>query len=172
MFCLTVYFRLGGYKSPVISEAQSEQLYLISKPHIGAYHKINPVITEVETWATKNNIPCLRTFGEYIDNPREKDEDRLRSQGGCILSHPLDPAQVPDGFTYRVAAPTPVLLATFDGAPSIGPFKVYPAVEEYMNNHKLQASGPVIEIYEIKSANEAVTRYYFPIKPLGTTPTQ
>lgn len=161
VFCVTVYFRLGGHKDASVKIGQAEAMYVISKSHVGAYHKINSVITEVENWATKNNLPCLRTFGEYIDNPREKDEDRLRSEGGCILSAALTPEQVPADYHYREMPARQAVLASFEGAPSIGPFKVYPAVEKFMQENKLTATGPVIEIYEIKSANEATTRYVF-----------
>ncbi len=163
VFCVTVYFRLGGYKSPDITTAQADEMIVISKSHIGAYHKINDTITEVENWAAKNNLPCPRTFGEYIDNPQEKDEDRLRSEGGCILTAPLAADQIPADFHYRVLPARKAVLASFEGAPSIGPFKVYPAVEKYMSQNHLTSSGPVIEIYEIRSANEATTRYIFGI---------
>ncbi|MEK6554709.1 MAG: AraC family transcriptional regulator, partial [Bdellovibrionota bacterium] len=98
----------------------------------------------------------------YIDDPRTKDEDRLKSFGGCVLTSKL-PADLalPEGFKASERPAGPSIYAEFKGAPSIGPFKVYPAVEEYMTAHKYKTTGSVYEIYEIHNESTATTHYYF-----------
>jgi AraC family transcriptional regulator len=160
VFFITVFFRLGGHKSVAIERTEMAAIQLVGKKHTGAYHKIGPVIEEVEKWAKANNIPCARTYGEYIDDPRIKDEDRLQSVGGCIVTNVDATATLPPDFVLATIEAGPRIVAVFKGAPSIGPFKVYPAVEEFMEENKLKAAGPVIEIYEF-NGNDARTEYLF-----------
>ncbi|OFZ14876.1 MAG: hypothetical protein A2Z20_04620 [Bdellovibrionales bacterium RBG_16_40_8] len=160
-FGLTIFFRLGGYKSVDIKYTTYPELYLLYKDHFGPYHKIAEAITEVETWATAQNLPCRRTFGEYLDNPRITEERRLRSYAGCVLDQPFADSSP---FQYKKINSQKFVIASFLGAPSLGPFKVYPKVEKYINEKKLIISGPPIEVYLIKSNNEAMTEYLFPVK--------
>lgn len=160
VFSITVFFRLGGHKSVAIDRAEVGAYQVLGKKHTGAYHKIGPVIEEVEKWAKANDVPCPRTYGEYIDDPRTKDEDRLQSIGGCIISGELPTVALPEGFALETKPAAPRVVAVFEGAPSIGPFKVYPAVEEYMEENNLKAAGPVIEIYEF-NGDDARTEYQF-----------
>ena len=165
VFLTTVYFRLGGYKPVQIEISESQELYLLMKEHVGAYHKINSVITEVEQWAAKQRLPCTVTFGEYIDDPRVKDEDRLRSRGGCVLPFELSrEILLPKDLLYVKKPKTSVVKAYFEGAPSISPFKVYPAVEDFMQEKGLLQTGPVIEIYKIYGEKQALTEYLFEYK--------
>jgi AraC family transcriptional regulator len=162
VFLTTVFFRLGGYKDPMIDERQTPELFFVGKSHLGPYHKINAVITEVEKWAGENRLPCTKTYGEYIDDPRTKDEDRLRSIGGCVLDFALPTdIKLPEGYQTSKRPAGPSIYAQFTGAPSIGPFKVYPAVEEFMNSRMYKQTGSVYEVYEILNESNATTHYYF-----------
>jgi AraC family transcriptional regulator len=174
VFAITIFFRLGGHKEVTISEDPNPpQLVLLGAPHTGAYHKIVGVIEQVETWAREHHLPCTRSFGEYIDDPKTQDEARLRSIGGCVLdgvqsvtlSDPL-----PEGFTVRPTPKRPVVTATFTGAPSIGPFKVYPKVEKYLEEKALVMDGPVIEIYSTPAQDEALTEYRFTFRAKDSRP--
>jgi AraC family transcriptional regulator len=176
VFGITVYFRLGGHKHVSIEQKDISAYTVVGKKHVGAYHKIGPVIFEVEAWAKANNLPCNRTYGEYLDDPRTKDEDRLQSIGGCVLGNVGDPNSelsdevkktLPPDFIVSTVEAGPRVIAVFKGAPSIGPFKVYPAVEDYMAEHKLKISGPVIEIYEILGERKARTEYQFRFAPVN-----
>ncbi len=169
VFAITVYFRLGGHKHVAIERRDTAAFNVLGKKHLGAYHKIGPVIDEVEKFAKANNIPCEKTYGEYIDDPRTKDEDRLQSIGGCVVGAgdigELVPAEtfkkIPAEYILSKIEGGPRIVAIFKGAPSIGPFKVYPAVEDYMSENKLKMSGPALEIYEILGEHAARTEYQF-----------
>jgi DNA gyrase inhibitor GyrI len=161
VFAATVFFRLGGHKPVQIALEDRAELHLLYKEHFGAYHKINDVLTQVEAYAAQQNLPCPQTFGEYLDDPRLIEERRLRSNGGCVLAAPTNAG---DGYMFKTLSARQWLVAKFDGAPSIGPMKVYPKSEAYMVEHSLKISGPVIEIYTIKGAKEAITEYLFPVE--------
>lgn len=165
----SIMSRLGSFKDVEIRHNKTtESFLLLSRDHLGPYHKIASVISDVEKWARENGESCELTFGEYYDNPEHNDEDRLRSRGGCILSN-AEKAEalkkvLPEGTTISKLEITESLDALFEGSPAIGPQKVYPRAEETMKSLDLVSSGPVVEIYEVLSPTTGRTRYLFPVK--------
>jgi AraC family transcriptional regulator len=163
-FATYLYIHVGGYKEPTFVNEDFGPIKIIFKHHIGAYHKILESIEPVEKWAKEHSIDCGQSFGEYLDDPENVVEDRLQSNGGCIVS--AKPAGLlegtPDEISYREIPRKAFLIAEFDGAPSIGPFKVYPKAMKWIQEHQMILGGPVIEIY----ASQGVathTRYLFPL---------
>jgi effector-binding domain-containing protein len=146
-----LYFYLGVYKSVQVSEGQRGAIYLLAKAHRGPYHQILPVIQSVEDWAREHNLPCPKTFGQYVDDPQVMDQDRLRSFGGCVMNAKVD--GIPADFEWIVLEPATYVIAEFDGAPSIGPYKAYPAVKKYASDHRLKLTGPSYEFYEVNGEN-------------------
>jgi effector-binding domain-containing protein len=122
-----------------------------------------PTLEEVEKWAKENGEACKISFGEFIDDPDKVDEDRLRSNAGCVVEKTWD-FVLPAGFGFREYPPRVYVVAEFDGAPSIGPFKVYPKTKDYIESHNYKLSGPVIEMYEILSEEKVRTTYLFPVE--------
>lgn len=162
MLGTTLFFRLGAHKSPTIQQQKMGPYLFLYKEHFGPYHKINDVISEVENWAVKNNLDCQLTFGEYLDNPRTVDERRLRSYGGCILPPMTDTSALQNTpYTYKQISEQDFVVAKFTGAPSLGPLKVYPKVEEYMRLNKIPMKNSVIEIYNIIDDRSSTTTYLF-----------
>ena len=135
---------------------------MLYKEHIGPYYKISAVITEIETWATKNNILCSKTFGQFFDKPDSADEDRLRSHAGCLLSQEV--RDLRKDFKVKKTEPQLYLSATFTGSPAIGPYVVYPKMQEWMKEHRRVIVGPVIETYQSVGSKSLTTNYYFPIE--------
>lgn len=166
---ISIMYRLGSFKQVELTQTDSAGTYLLlAREHMGAYHGIATVITEVETWARKQGEPCTLTFGEYQDNPETVDEDRLRSRGGCLISSKENletlKKDLPAGMTLSELKIDKAITASFDGSPSIGPLKVYPRAFEQMKSLDLASSGPVLEIYEVLSPTSGRTRYIFPVK--------
>ena len=162
--------RLGSFKPVDIKIEDREPMTVIYKHHVGAYHKIVPVIEDVETFAKSIGQLCEISFGEYIDNPDTVAEDRLRSNGGCLVRM-LQPKQMPDGFKYRIIPGHKFLIAQFDGAPSIGPMKVYPRAKEEIEKQGFVQTGPTFELYEVRPGDQVHTTYLFPITKAGVADT-
>jgi len=165
----SVISRMGAMKPVEITEETPGNLHVLAKDHLGAYHKIVPVISEVETWAKANGEPCVESFGEYFDDPEKNDEDRLKSRGGCLLSMTAEEAKkmwdgkLPPGMTVGTIDSRPSVKAVFSGAPSLGPIKVYPKVFEFMQLKGLKLAGAVIEIYKYdETTATGITTYFFP----------
>lgn len=179
-------FRLGSFNSVSIEQKQNVGPFIVlTRDHMGAYHKIAGLITDVETWARAHGEPCAITFGQYFDDPEKTDEDRLRSRGGCVISSSekaealrrilvdgaagaKSGASASDssaaGLSVDMIEVSDALVAVFDGSPSIGPFKVYPAAFEAMKQRDLRLNGPTLELYEVLSPTSGHTRYVFPVE--------
>lgn len=174
---MALMFRLGVFKPVQIEHSQKTRSFtVLSRDHLGAYHKIAAVISDVEAWARAHGETCAVTFGQYFENPESTDEDRLHSRGGCVLSEPNKISEL----KALLAEPTTnalemkidtieisdALVAVFDGSPSIGPMKVYSRMQEMMKEQDLRSSGPVLELYEVLSPTTGRTRYFFPVESL------
>ncbi len=159
---LNLMMRLGSFKPVAIFEAEKGPIQIVFKKHVGAYHLIVPVIEEVEKWAKANGETCRLSFGEFLDDPDKTVEDRLRSNGGCIVEKKWDMG-LPAGYGYREIPRHLYVQAEFEGAPSIGPIKVYPKVKDYISSHGYTQVGPTYEVYEITSPSSVKTTYDFPI---------
>ncbi|MBN8541017.1 MAG: hypothetical protein J0L82_11570 [Deltaproteobacteria bacterium] len=165
----SVMTRMGAMKPVEISKETYAAFQVLTKDHLGAYHKIVPVISEVETWAKANGEPCTQSFGEYFDDPEKNDEDRLKSRGGCLLTKTKEEAEkawagkIPQGMSIATIDARSVVKAVYAGAPSLGPVKVYPKVLEYMKLNDLKSAGAVIEIYQFnEKTSQGTTTYIFP----------
>jgi AraC family transcriptional regulator len=169
-FAATLAVRLGVFKDVRVTELEEgpfKQVYLL---HSGPYHQIVPKIEKVEDWAEENGEPCEFSFGEFLDDPKEVDEDRLQSHGGCIVNKDWSQGQLPEGMQYREFSRRRYVVATFNGAPSIGPYKVYPKALAYLEEHGRKLAGPVMEIYHVVSDTAVETKYLFPIEANPGTP--
>lgn len=158
-------FRLGYFAPIEISVVEHPELWTLSKDHVGPYHEIEPLIQEVEAWARGNQVPCDRTFGHFLDDPKRLDHERLRSRGGCLLPGPLK-VRIPEGYQIRSLTGGKAIRAVFSGSPAIGPFRVYPLVQSRFQAEGLRqkTEAGVIEIYHPKDG-ALETEYLFPSEP-------
>ncbi len=160
---IALFTYVGLFKSVSLGVSEEGPLQLVANNHVGPYHKIVPKIEEVERWAVANGEACKISFGEYLDDPNRVDEDRLKSRGGCLVEKEWSQG-LPAGLVYQVVPRRLYVTASFEGAPSIGPFKVYPKALELIEKEGLVQDGPVIETYERLPEQKLRTRYYFPVK--------
>ena len=156
-----VFWRTGYYKEVTIGSGELGPFYLVYKEHLGPYHKIPPVIESVEKAMDQIGNKCPFAFGRYLDDPEKVDHDRLRSHGGCAfaspLSHPVDASQ----FKEQSLSKQEYVIATFNGSPSVGPFKVYPKVDEWFKKYGYKQKGPVVELYQTLEDGTVLTKYLF-----------
>ena len=157
-----LYVYLGASKPVTFTQKEVGPLPLLYKIHTGPYHQIMSNIHAAEAWARENKMDCSRTFGEFLDDPKAVDEDRLRSRVGCILERPPDGVALGD-FTFELRPARHYAVAHFGGSPSIGPFKVYPKLQDYLQSERLATNlDPVIEVYRV-NGDHVETEYLFPL---------
>lgn len=158
-----MYMRLGMYKKVEFKSHEVGPLQTLFLVHTGPYYKIAEKIDQVEAWAKAHNVACEKTFGEYLDDPKQVSEDRLQSHGGCLLS-PDAKFDAPADMQRGTIAKRNYLIADFDGAPSVGPYAVYPKAFDWMKENKKNLDGPIIEVYTVTGLKSVTTTYLFPIK--------
>ncbi len=173
IFVLYLLQYTGAFKSVTLGVDQRGPYTLIYKSHTGAYHQISQTILDVEKWAQNNGLKCRLSFGEFFDNPKITEEGRLKSRGGCLID-PINEAEstlfnklkanLPTDFKTDLFQPTKAVVALFNGAPGIGPLKVYPQAEKFIKKGHLKTKGPVMEIYEIFDKKNMQTIYIWPIQ--------
>lgn len=176
LISFTVYMAqyLGAFKSVQIRNQESGPYLMVYLDHMGPYHKIVSKIEEVEKWASENKFDCRLSFGEYFDHPDTVEEARLKSIGGCLIQLKLTDSpdsdlkfwseKVTHPFKLKLIPRQNFVTAEFLGSPGIGPIKVYPQVEEFIQERKLKRQSSIIEIYEIldrNAKNQMRTIYLF-----------
>ena len=161
-FASFIIYRTGYLKDVKIASGYQGPFILVYKLHKGPYHKISQVITEVEDELRKLKIDCPLAFGRYLHDPNLVDHDRLESHGGCALPAPNEKLkELPDTWKVEVLEKKEYVVATFDGSPSMGPIKVYPMVQKWLEKYGYKQQGPVIELYQTLSEDQVLTRYLF-----------
>jgi hypothetical protein len=98
-------------------------------------------------------ISTTQGIGIYYDKPGDVPEDQLRAEAGCIIT--ADDAKRISGQSELMVRQleTNASIVTqfpYKGTLSVmlGIFKVYPAMENYLETNNLPQTGPVIEIYD------------------------
>lgn len=155
-----LYFHLGVSLPVTIQQETRGPLELLYTTHIGPYNLIGEDLQEIQNWAWKEHIDCPATFGEYLDDPHGS-QDRLRAHVGCVLHAPLE--HPTETYTFESRPARKYVVGRFQGSPAIGPYKVYPKIQSYIEAHRLKTNGPVIEIYHI-NGEKVTTEYLFPIE--------
>ena len=157
-----IYIYLGGFQPVSIKVGFFGPKSLLYKTHIGAYHKINKSITEIEKWSKKNGYDCQTTFGQYLSDPKTTQTEYLKSYAGCVIYH--TPAQIPSIYQTKQLPKTRSVIAHFNGSPAIGPWKVYPQVKEFIKDKGLISKNYSMEFYHLKNKT-LTTTYVFPLSP-------
>lgn len=161
---ISLFFRLQAFKPVLLETQQVAEMKLIFKNHLGPYYKIVPTIEEVEKYVRANGETCELSFGEYLDDPDKEDQDRLRSLGGCLTAKTWE--NLPTDFLQKTIPPRFTLIAHFSGAPSIGPYKVYPKAADWMKENGYKQNAAILEVYKVINEKEVETTYYFPIEKI------
>jgi AraC family transcriptional regulator len=163
-FSIYIYFRLGMNKEVALEAKEAGPFKVLYLKHTGPYFKIAEKIDYVEKWAKANGVACEKTFGQYIDDPKVVDEDRLQSQGGCIISELPKGVSAQEEMILGELPKRKYLIGSFNGAPSVGPYTVYPKAFDWMKANTTALDGAIIEIYNVVNEKEVLTEYLFPIK--------
>lgn len=157
-----VVYYTGFYKEVRIEVGEAGPFLILTQDHYGPYHLIVPKIEAVEKWVKAQGKDCSRSLGQYFDHPDEVEQERLRSRGGCIVDARID--QTPVDMKYDEIPRQKYVIAVFEGAPGVGPLRVYPKVAEFIETKNLQGLPGVIEVYTVLSPTEVTTTYYFPVQ--------
>lgn len=158
-----LFFYLGAHKSVFLERQTYPEMQVIYKNHLGPYHEINSQLEAVEDQVQKFGVRCPKTFGEFLDDPKTVDADRLRSKVGCVVEEIDDElvAMLPSELFVEIRPPADVLYAKFTGSPAIGPFKVYPKAQALAQENRWLLKTNTVEIYTLQRNGQLTTEYLF-----------
>jgi len=130
---------------------------LIYENVTGAYNQASKISNKVYYELLNNyKIETFKGFGIYYDNPKNVEQNKLRSEVGCIGEN-IDIKtleKIKEHFQVKKLPIDNYLVAEFPfkGFPSIiiGMIKVYPIMEKYIVENGFE-DGPIMEIYDVKN---------------------
>ncbi|MBT8184270.1 MAG: GyrI-like domain-containing protein [Eudoraea sp.] len=150
-----VFGYYGGFTpvTPVIKQQGGETL--VYEKMTGDYAQSPEVSDRVyNKLLREHNITTTRGFGIYYDHPETTDKDQLRADVGCILESDFEKLEIlKSQFEIKEYPKGDYLVAEFPfkGMPSviIGIMKVYPALNEYLEENGYDPNTPVMEIWDL-----------------------
>ncbi|MEG1555738.1 MAG: hypothetical protein RR356_03335 [Bacteroidales bacterium] len=153
LFGLYVY--LGGLKKIKFEVKKQGGEILVYQDVRGDYGKTCMMIDSVTNLLrTKWNLTPAQEFGIYYDNPHQVATNQLHSEVGCILTDVDDSTLLEMAHFLKVKKEPKMeyIVTEFPWKHQysilMGIWKVYPALQYYINERTYNENGPVMEIYD------------------------
>jgi effector-binding domain-containing protein len=151
-----IYGYFGGFSNLHFVIAETGGEILIYEELTGSFSKSSEAMDKIYYSLLENEkIETTKGFGIYYDNPAEVEESKLRFDAGCIVEN-IDESTLAELKTkYKVKIfPKEKYLNTefpYKGTASIfvAIAKVYPAMNEFVEENNYNETGFVMEIYDI-----------------------
>jgi len=150
-----IAYRLGTFNTVTLSQEPRGPYQIVCLPHSGAYNRIAETILEVEKVLADHTEKVACAI--YYDDPAHVPEAQLRSKGGFQVKGQV---KVEPPCTIERVPRREVVVARFEGHPSVAPIKVYPKLAGWMAENRLTAAGPTIEFYR-----PGLIEVEMPVKP-------
>lgn len=152
---LGIYAYYGGFAKIEIKQKALGGETIVYKEIQGDYKQTMDASNEVYYYLLNDlEIETYNGIGIFHDNPKEVAKEKLRSEVGCVIQ-PKDIARLNEsGCRYKIKTlpieASAVTELPFKGKVSIfiGFFKIYPAIETYIEKYKLANKGSLIEVYD------------------------
>lgn len=152
---LGIYAYFGGFTKLNFKVERAGGETIVYKQVVGEYSKSAEMMTSInEDLLNDYGITAMKNVGIYYDDPELIEKDKLRSDIGCIITT-TDQTKLEElQKTFQIKQlPQQDYLITqipFKGFFSImiGIFKVYPAMEKYLDKYDLSDDGAITEIYD------------------------
>ena len=150
-----VYGFFGGFYKVNLQNLNAGGEILVFENVTGAYNQANKVSNKIYYDLLNNyGIETFKGFGIYYDNPKNVEQNKLRSEIGCIAENIDNDTieKLKEKYQVKTLQKENFLVVEFPykGFFSImmGMIKVYPVIGKYIteNNYK---DGPIMEIYDI-----------------------
>ena len=149
---LLVCWAAGVFDAVSMQAGEQGPYSLVFREYKGPYRGVKFALYDVYHYLNdKRSIAPARGFAVFYDNPQKVKPDSLRSIAGYITDSILPGVTPPyktDVFAKTRAVTGVFPIRTFMSQ-FTGPIKFYPRLLLYLKQEKLEATGPVMEIYDI-----------------------
>lgn len=156
LFGFYAYF--GGFSKLNFKVEKAGGETIVYKEMVGEYSKSGEIMSSIsEELQNHHGLKITQNIGIYYDNPEDTDKDKLRSDVGCVIkTHDQNKLEeLKKNYSLKQTPQTDYLITKipFKGFFSImvGIFKVYPAMEKYLDKNKMSDDGPITEIYDTQN---------------------
>lgn len=157
---------VGFFQKVEVVEREAGNYVVAGMEFTGPYHKVGPVMQNVDSLIRGLSIECEKGFGIYYDNPKTTPEDKLRSFVGNVI---------PESDSSRIAAllEAGLRVDSIQSAPSlvvelttrnsmaymVGPVKAYPALTKHL---EIKGYKPLMsyEIYDMPAKKTLYVMQY------------
>ncbi len=152
---IILFFKTGAYKAVEIIKTKPPQLHMFYIKNIGPYHKVVEGIQKVEKIFKNQKLPCTKTFGHFLSDPKVIEHDKLISHVGCAfykvetkkLLRPIKGVKEKlFGFKYKEKI---CYKGTFKGSPALSAIKVYPKLYKLAQKNRIKLRPDSLEIYTV-----------------------
>lgn len=156
LFGFYAYF--GGFNKLNFKVEKAGGETIVYKQLEGDYSKSGEIMKSLSDELQNDyGLKITQNIGIYYDDPELVEKDKLHSDIGCIINindqNKLD--QLQKNYSLKQTPQTDYLITKipFKGFFSImlGIFKVYPAMEKYLDKNKMSDDGPITEIYDTQN---------------------
>jgi AraC family transcriptional regulator len=153
----------GVFDTVTMSAGEMGPYCLVYREHRGPYRGVKYAMFDVYKYLEKRSIVPRTGFAVFYDNPQKVMPADLKSIAGFITDTILAGVAAPyaAGTFARTRAVTAVFPLRSFMSQMTGPVKVYPKLQRFLQENKLESAGPVMEIYDI-AAKKIV--YIAPVK--------
>lgn len=152
-----IYAYFGGFNKIEFKEVEIGEEVVVYREMIGSYNKSGDLMKLVcEELEKDYGVDASIGIGIYYDNPDMVEAEKLRSEIGSIiitddnnkieeLKKVFSVKTLPKQEYLSVELPLKGFFSIM-----IGAFKVYPQIEEYLNENGYSNKVPIMEIYDKK----------------------
>lgn len=152
---LIIYAYYGGFSKLEFKISHEGGETIVYKEMRGDYSKSGKMMDSVYNGLLGDySIETIKGIGIYYDNPEYVEKDKLRSDIGCIIEKE-DIGKLGELDTIYKVKICPIsdyltVQIPFQGFISvmIGIFRVYPAMEKYLQKNGYSDKGAIMEIYD------------------------
>lgn len=150
-----VGYRAGLFHSVKITEKEIDTIELVYEEHTGSYSETGKLQDKIYYKLLNNEeIETYKGIGIYYDDPKETQQEKLRSKVGCIIE-PADYDRIDkleNNYNVMEISGQKMIYTEFPYRSKMaimaGIFKVYPKIEKYRQD-KGYPKRESIEIYDL-----------------------
>ncbi len=151
-FGIGLYAYLGGFKTATVTKTKSDTVIIAGKYYEGPLNGEELGVLFREAAQLIENKKINGTLANIYYNNPEADQDSIKAFIGIRVTDSASVA-LPAGYILRrFAGGQPVLQSTVNAHYIVSPNKVYPALFDYLKEHKLKTEPPYLELFPDKNS--------------------
>ncbi len=154
-FIIVFLLYMGTFSKVTIKEQVKGPYTFAYVEHIGPYHEVGKVMTELDNKMRDLGFNSTNGLGVYYDDPKKVSKEKLRSKVGSIIAAAdMDKIEANRGkLNFETIEKKNYLVSEFPIknmlSYMLGPMKIYPAFAKYLKEEKIAVPDKGLELYDM-----------------------